>query len=321
MMLKKVAADIYKIALPMDYNFGYANSYLIKDDEGYAIFDTGENRQEVKEIWEDIIADGYDIKKVYVTHMHPDHIGLVHWFKKSYDTEVIIAELGYEMLLEERKRFVDGIYQSEDMETLIKRYGGPEIKPFDYSYYKYETYQFEPTQMFKAGDMLKVGQYAFKAIWTPGHSPDHFCFYDDASGIIITGDHILPHINPIVVPRDKRKNKLKIYLDAVDKLTSLEARLALPGHEGVFEGLNERIKEMKLRYNQRFRQIIESVQQKSKTPFEISEEVYKNNAPTSMMQTFTYIVFLEELGYLSITERGGVYQVNYKTAPTDSVFV
>lgn len=309
-MLKEVAADIYKIALPMDYNMGYVNSYLIKEDEGYAIFDTGENREEVREIWRNIIADGYNITKIYVTHMHPDHIGLIGWFKETYDTEVVAAEIGYEFLLEERKRFINGVYQNDDMVTLIKCYGGPEIESFASSYYKYDTYQFEPTQLFKDNDILKVGQYAFKAIWTPGHSPDHFCFYDEASKIIITGDHILPHINPIVVPKDKRKNKLKIYLDSVDKLTDLEAELGLPGHEGIIEGLNERIAEMKKRYNKRFRQIVESVQQKSKTPYEISEELYKNNTPTSIMQTFTYIVYLEALGYVSITEKDGIYQVN-----------
>src|SRR5699024_10773504 len=143
----------FKIALPMAYGMGYVNSYLIKDGSNYTIIDTGECTEEVKVIWKKIIEEGFDIRKIVITHTHPDHIGLVSWFMENYDTEVIMAEKSYEVLLKERKRFVDGIYTFDDMESRVSRFGAPKSKSYASDYYKYETYHFDPTKMFKEDDI------------------------------------------------------------------------------------------------------------------------------------------------------------------------
>lgn len=308
-MLKEVANNIYQVELPMSYNLGTVNSYLVKDRHGYAIFDTGECNDKTKAIWCQIIEEGYEIRKIVITHMHPDHLGLVSWFVENYDTEVIVAEKGYDKLLIERNRFVDGKYINEDMNQLVKLFGvtqqtdSPEI-----DYYQYEIYQFEPTTLFKDDDTITIGDFHFKAIWTPGHSIDHFTFYEEAHEIFVTGDHILPDINPVILPeKDDKENALEMYFNSLDQVSDLKTKVILPGHGEVFQHLKERIIEKKERYFMRFRQMLKIVEDVPKTPNEIAEEIYDDhNNPTITMQTHTNATYLEGLGYVTIEDKEGV---------------
>src|SRR5699024_7934556 len=121
----------------MAYGMGDVNSYLIKDGTSYTIFDTGECTEGVKMIWEKVIKQGFDIKKIVITHTHPDHIGLVSWFKENYETEVMMAEKGYEELLKEQKRFVNGVYTFDEVVSKAGRFGAPKTKSYASDYYKY----------------------------------------------------------------------------------------------------------------------------------------------------------------------------------------
>ncbi|MFI5187249.1 MAG: MBL fold metallo-hydrolase [Chitinophagales bacterium] len=40
----------------------------------------------------------------------------------------------------------------------------------------------------KEGSVLKIGDDELKIFFTPGHSPGHVCFYDEADGFAISGD-------------------------------------------------------------------------------------------------------------------------------------
>lgn len=38
------------------------------------------------------------------------------------------------------------------------------------------------------GQVIETGNYQFEVIYTPGHSPDHICLYEEARGWLFTGD-------------------------------------------------------------------------------------------------------------------------------------
>ncbi len=89
------------------------------------------------------------------------------------------------------------------------------------------------------GDTFVAGGRSLRVAHRPGHSPTDTIFVDDASGVAIVADHLLPHIssNPLVAlppvgsadPLD-RVRSLPTYLRSLERTSAEEIRLALPGH-------------------------------------------------------------------------------------------
>jgi glyoxylase-like metal-dependent hydrolase (beta-lactamase superfamily II) len=70
------------LGIPLPYNPpGATNIYLLRSNDGYLLIDTGWNSDQafnaLAEGLNDIGADFKDIKKIIMTHAHPDHYGLV----------------------------------------------------------------------------------------------------------------------------------------------------------------------------------------------------------------------------------------------------
>ena len=47
---------------------------------------------------------------------------------------------------------------------------------------------FTPSRWLQEGDELKVGQYVFKVLHIPGHTPGHVVFYNQENKLLIAGD-------------------------------------------------------------------------------------------------------------------------------------
>jgi glyoxylase-like metal-dependent hydrolase (beta-lactamase superfamily II) len=45
-----------------------------------------------------------------------------------------------------------------------------------------------PDMELQDGDELEVGTLRFKVLHTPGHTPGHVCFYEQAEGVLFDGD-------------------------------------------------------------------------------------------------------------------------------------
>ena len=48
----------------------------------------------------------------------------------------------------------------------------------------------------KDGDMIDIGDFHFRCVATPGHSPGHTSLYEANKKILVAGDHILFDITP-----------------------------------------------------------------------------------------------------------------------------
>ena len=78
--------------------------------------------------------------------------------------------------------------------------------------------------------MLEAGGRRLTCLPAPGHTPGQLCFWDEADGILFTGDHVLFDISPNITPWNGMEDALGCYLDSLRAVRELPARLALPGH-------------------------------------------------------------------------------------------
>ena len=68
------------------------------------------------------------------------------------------------------------------------------------------------------------------AIGTPGHASNHVCWYHRPTRALLTGDHVLGTVSPVILPPDGNMTE---YLDSLSRLLQLDVSCILPGHGAV----------------------------------------------------------------------------------------
>jgi glyoxylase-like metal-dependent hydrolase (beta-lactamase superfamily II) len=89
----------------------------------------------------------------------------------------------------------------------------------------------EPSRTLIDREKVRAGNRTLQVIYTPGHAPDHVCFWDDAAAELYAGDMVLLD-SSVLIPGGRGGN-LRAYLSSLELLASLEARRIYPGHGGV----------------------------------------------------------------------------------------
>jgi glyoxylase-like metal-dependent hydrolase (beta-lactamase superfamily II) len=96
----------------------------------------------------------------------------------------------------------------------------------------------------KEGDPLRIGARTWRVVIGSGHSPEHACLVDEAGGLMISGDQVLPRItsNVSLNLSEPEADPLGEWLASIAKLKSLPADLlVLPSHGEPFTGLHARL--------------------------------------------------------------------------------
>jgi glyoxylase-like metal-dependent hydrolase (beta-lactamase superfamily II) len=65
------------------------------------------------------------------------------------------------------------------------------------------------------------------AIPTPGHASNHVCWHHSATRMLLTGDHVLGTVSPVILPPDGCMSE---YLESLARLQRLDLAAILPGH-------------------------------------------------------------------------------------------
>ena len=95
------------------------------------------------------------------------------------------------------------------------------------------------------GDVLDIGERAWRIVTTSGHCPEHASLYCEADGLFIAGDQLLPTIssNVSVWPTEPEADPLGAWLDSCRRLQELldDRVLVLPSHGKPFRGAPGRL--------------------------------------------------------------------------------
>ena len=83
----EIAAGLFWLRMPLPFELNHINLWLLDDGDGWVIVDTGVDLPEGRAAWERLLAEfvgGRPVKRVLVTHMHPDHFGLAGWLTERW---------------------------------------------------------------------------------------------------------------------------------------------------------------------------------------------------------------------------------------------
>lgn len=311
-MKEKICEQVYRVIHPLPYDLQMVNCYLIEEKDGYTIIDTSDYFEESCKIWQEVLDK--PLKTIVFTHAHPDHFGLTPWLVETYGAKIVMSKKGYEDYLYRKSMFDDNGIFRDRMYLFLNDYIFWTDTEISKGYNNVKSFSFEPDILFEQGDVLELGGLKFKAIWTPGHSPDHFCFYNEEKKILFLGDHLLEEINPIVLPSLKLQNPLDSYLASFNYLETLEIDHALPGHLSLINNFKERVSRLRKRYEIRWSQILDVLDAETDPLFaeEITSKLYPNAVgeqfTAAAMQTITNLIYLESQGIIKKQQTDTYYR-------------
>jgi glyoxylase-like metal-dependent hydrolase (beta-lactamase superfamily II) len=123
------------------------------------------------------------------------------------------------------------------------------------------------------GDVVRVGTLNVTAVYTPGHSADHLCFWLDGDRALFTGDLILGSGSSMVTYPE---GDVAAYLRSLERVAALRPRLLFPGHWDPVENAMGKIDEYLAHRLARESQVLAEVRRGAGTARELTQRVYGN---------------------------------------------
>jgi glyoxylase-like metal-dependent hydrolase (beta-lactamase superfamily II) len=148
------------------------------------------------------------------------------------------------------------------------------------------------------GEIIAAGDGQLRAIHTPGHAPDHFCFLDEATRDVYCGD-LARAGGTIVVPASSGGDLLD-YLSSLSRIRALEPRRLLPGHGPIVDAPDALLLQYVRHREQREREIVDALRTGPLAPDAIVTRIY-DRLPTELLRAASDSV----LAHLIKLEREG----------------
>lgn len=252
--------DIKWLRTPLPLSLNHINCYLLRDGDGWAVVDTGMNSEAARAQWLAVIDNelqGAPLTRVFVTHHHPDHVGLAGWLCDRFQIPLWMSESEYfHTCAFNAPRRMRPYWQVEQyflqagmsLESQQSLYAND-----DYNHMVSEV----PASYHRLTDQqtICIGGRDWIAITSRGHAPEHLSLYCPQLNIYLSGDQLLPKItsNVSVSPTVPDADPLGDWLLAHERLPRLlpDDALVLPAHQLPFKGVHTRLRQVVEHHEQR----------------------------------------------------------------------
>lgn len=271
-MIEEILKGLYKLEIPLPGNpLRSVNSYVIITSDRNLIIDTGMNRRECMKAMELGLKElGVDIEKTdfYITHSHSDHLGLASSIasvtSKIYFSEQEAQRVGSATLWDDLVNYahLSGFPENE-LRGILHHHDG----------YKYRPRGHMDFSLLTDGDTITIGDYLFECVHTPGHTKGHMCLFDPYKEVLVAGDHILNDITPTIQLWSHDGNPLKKYLASLEKVSTLNVDLVLPGHRRLFGNCKGRIQELKHHHRTRADEVLSILEEGPKNAYQMASQM------------------------------------------------
>jgi len=140
-----------------------------------------------------LAAAGDRIRWIVCTHTHPDHSPAWQAVARATGAEVIGA------------RPADDMFQDDT---------------------------FSPDREVQHDDVLATAEFTLRAVHTPGHVSNHFCFFLEEEQMLFAGDHIMNGSTVVIIPPS---GNMKAYIESLQLLLRYPLKFIAPGHGDIME--------------------------------------------------------------------------------------
>jgi glyoxylase-like metal-dependent hydrolase (beta-lactamase superfamily II) len=317
-----VAPGIQWIRMPLPFALDHINLWLLEDEGGVTVVDTGVGLSPTRELWEKLFATELaerPIVRVLVTHFHPDHIGNADWLARRFGVQVWCPQAEW-LMCQLAWQGMGGNDSDKRMNHYRKNgVGEAEVEAFRERGNHYRQLVPTVTREFRAvreGDTVTIGGRGWRVFTVLGHAPEHACLYCEEAGVLISGDQVLPKIttNVSVWPDQPHANPLRLYLDSLGRFRPLpEDTLVLPSHGLPFRRLHVRLDYLRHHHEERLADTMAAVAE-PRTASELVPVLFRRKLDTHQLgfaigETLAHLHYLEAEGLAErLVDAAGVHR-------------
>lgn len=259
---EEVRAGIMAVPLAMPLSpMPFSLCYLIDGGEGdLHVIDGGVDSDENWKAFLCVVAGmGYepaDIASITVTHAHRDHIGFAARVRRASGAKVLMHEVDAHVM-----RMETGFMPPELLNVALGSWCVPEDRRDELREGAARPVtagaQVDVDDYVSDGEQLRMGKRRWRIVHTPGHTRGHVCIVDDDEGLVFSGDHVLPVINPGIAlgGRVRGDDPLTDYITSLHTISEAGDYEVCPGHGNRFVGLAERCKQIEAHHSRRGQEV------------------------------------------------------------------
>ena len=254
----EVAPGVRWLSMPLPFQLDHINLWLLEDADGTTIVDCGIGNEQTRALWEKILATVRNVKRVILTHYHPDHAGNAAWLCSRFGVELWTTQGEYLTAHAVRERAAG--YTSEAVLEVFRHNGLDEarVRAMTSNRNRYAELVPEFPHSYRRiieDDRVRIGRHDWRAVIGHGHAPEHLSLYSEALNVVIAGDMLLSTIstNVSVWSIDPQGDPLRLFLDSIRRYCELPADvLVLPSHGKPFRGAHDRVADLEEHHRTRF---------------------------------------------------------------------
>ena len=211
-MMIEIAPNIYYLFGENKSRFPYCACLYIKGRDRRVLIDAGmgpENMAPVKKLGIDLLI---------LSHCHIDH----RLTRTEIPNVPVWCHDKEEKYFQDKDQFFTAMG--------LKRSGLDLDRLFDFARGRFGV---EIEQRLNDGDRIDLGGITLQTIYTPGHTPGHIAFFIPEHELIFSGDIDLTRFGPFY---GHDFADIGDFLSSIQRLKQLEAKIAVSGHAGPFNG-------------------------------------------------------------------------------------
>lgn len=208
--LTEIISGLYLVTAENNGRFPFAHSFLV-DGATCTLIDTGCGMDAVDELQRERKVDF-----VISSHSHPDHTAL-NW---KFDGAPIYAP-----------QYAADTFGNFDV--LGERFTEPGELASEWRKYVGSVMNFKtalPTHTYADGYVFDFGKLSLVAIYTPGHTVDHTCFFEPTHGVLLSFDIDLTSFGPWYAHRE---SDIAVFEESMRKVMALKPRVIASSHKGI----------------------------------------------------------------------------------------
>ena len=311
---ERVLPGLWRLRLPLPWpGVPHCNAWAIAAGPGVVLVDTGMHQADSLAHLEralDQVALRLDhVRLIAVTHAHSDHWG---------QAAPIVDRSGCELWMHPNHEHATRT-ANDPQATLARRLevgrqsGVPEEAMRRYA----ERYKdvpsgiarvIEPHRALLPGLDVETDLGVWKVYETPGHAPSHVCLFQPERRLLISGDHLLGRIS-LYYDYGWSPDPVGEFLNSLDVVDELDARLCLSGHGKPFVDVHGHIESNRTLVRERLAAVAAALDGEPRTAVQIAPSVYEQplteyNASWLLSETLCYLRHLERSGRVTQEQEG-----------------
>ena len=291
----EVGPGVLRVTLPLPSGPRHVHCFLLRGDDGWTLVDTGLGLLEPT--WEEILAqvDG-PVARIFITHMHPDHVGGAEAAAQATGAPVFQGRLDYAQC--------ERVWGSSDWPERIAdwflRNGVPaavaeELIESGHVFADFVRFAWNPT-LVEAGDSID----GWEVLASPGHADGHLCLYRD--GVLVAGDTLLAPITPAIgLYPESRPDPFGDYTETLRALAHLDPRVSYGGHGETIDEPAQRAHAILAHHDERLDRTEAALGPEPRTGYDVSLALFGSGLPAiqrrfAVAETLSHLERLVVLG-------------------------